>query len=143
MRSGSWRTGSVATPVQHALLAQLFPCNKAILGDVNQSLNAGPATDAEAIARVFGQAECVKLNKSYRSSYEITGFAQAISPNADLEAIERRAHKPRVASCRDEREEWARVQQAVAMFPGRGWLSDHGNHLQDCATGGTFVRAAS
>ncbi len=108
------------TPVQYAVLARLFPCNKTILGDVNQSLNAWTASTAEAIGAVFRHSECVKLCKSYRSSYEITQFAQAISPSAGLEAIERHGNKPRVVRCRNEAEEVERVLEAVIAFRESG-----------------------
>ncbi len=104
------------TPVQYAVLARLFPCNKTILGDVNQSLNAWAASTAETISELLRHCECVKLYKSYRSSYEITQFAQSISPSADLVAIERHGPKPRVLACRDESQEHDLVVQMISHF---------------------------
>lgn len=84
------------TPVQYAVLARLFPCRKTILGDVGQSVNPFSSSSAEQIGQVFRQADCVKLCKSYRSTFEITRFAQRISPNPDLVAIERHGEEPAV-----------------------------------------------
>ena len=104
------------TAVQYAVLARLFPCGKTILGDANQSVNPYSASTSESIHRVFGQADCVKLCKSYRSSYEITRFAQAISPDADLVAIERHGDEPLLMACQDRHDEVNRIRQVIAEF---------------------------
>ncbi|MBI4791471.1 MAG: AAA family ATPase [Deltaproteobacteria bacterium] len=104
------------SPVQYAVIAKLFPCGKTILGDANQSVNPYSASTSESIHRVFRQAECVKLCKSYRSSYEITRFAQSISPDADLVAIERHGDEPLLVACKDRHDEINRIRQAIAEF---------------------------
>jgi DNA helicase-2/ATP-dependent DNA helicase PcrA len=68
------------TPVQYAVLSRLFLCRKTILGDVSQTVNPYSASSAETIERVFPQADIVKLYRSYRSTWEITAFAQRITP---------------------------------------------------------------
>ncbi len=108
------------TPVQYAVIAMLFGCNMTILGDVNQSINAWAPGTAESIAGFFRYSECVKLCKSYRSSYEITQFAQSICPSEDLQAIERHGSKPQVVSFEDERAEVAFVLGRVRTFAERG-----------------------
>ncbi|MDZ7768091.1 MAG: AAA family ATPase [Woeseiaceae bacterium] len=82
------------TPVQYAVLARLFPCRKTVLGDATQSVNPYGASNARQIQRALKPATCVKLTKSYRSTWEIMQFAQAISPNPDLEAMERHGDVP-------------------------------------------------
>lgn len=109
------------TPVQYAVLAHLFPCEKTILGDVHQSVNPFSSSTAAMIQRIFRQAECVQLCKSYRSSYEITRFAQRISPNADLIAIERHGDKPDIVRCRNSKEEQAAVLRSVREFSSRNY----------------------
>lgn len=104
------------TAVQYAVIARLFPCKKTILGDANQSLNPFGSSTAEQINRVFRQADCVKLCKSYRSTWEITRFAQGISPNPDLVAIERHGDEPQLLSCKNSKEESARILQLVGEF---------------------------
>ncbi|MPZ20770.1 MAG: AAA family ATPase [Luteitalea sp.] len=101
------------TPVQYAVIARLFPCKKTILGDTNQSVNPYSSSKAEDIQRVFTQAACVNLCKSYRSTYEITQFAQRISPNPDLVAIERHGETPEVLRCKNASEELNHVSQLV------------------------------
>ncbi|MBW6485642.1 MAG: AAA family ATPase [Syntrophobacterales bacterium] len=109
------------TPVQYAVIARLFPCEKTILGDVNQSVNPFSASSAETISQVFRQAEVVKLCKSYRSSYEITQFAQGISPNADLVPVERHGEAPLVLAFQNLQSERDYIGQAIAGFAERSY----------------------
>lgn len=104
------------TPVQYAVLARLFPCNKTILGDAYQSINPYSASQAEEVRAVFTGAWCVTLNTSYRSSYEITRFTQEICPNPDLVPIKRHGEVPRVVQCRTRKEETARIVEAAEAF---------------------------
>ena len=73
------------SPVQYAVLARLFKCPKTILGDVAQTVIADGASSAERIKEVLPEAFCTKLCKSYRSTWEITQFAQRILPNPELD----------------------------------------------------------
>lgn len=66
--------------------------------------------------RVIAHAECVKLCKSYPSSYEITRFAQSISPDAELIAVERHGEQPLLVTCRSAEDEERRVWRAVEEF---------------------------
>lgn len=104
------------TPIQYALLSELFPCKKTILGDANQAVNPFSASSSEKIKGVFEEADCVKLCKSYRSSYEITEFTQKILPNDELVAIERRGEAPRLLSCQDTTDEIAKIISSIGEF---------------------------
>ncbi|MFD1875098.1 HelD family protein [Hymenobacter bucti] len=111
------------TPVHYAVLARLFPCRKTILGDVNQTVNPYSASSAETIERVFPQAEIVKLHRSYRSTLEITTFAQRITPNPDLIPLERHGREPFIMRFDSPAEELRAVQQLVAAFQSGGQQS--------------------
>ncbi len=104
------------TAVQYAVLARLFPCRKTILGDISQSLNPWSPTTAQEIARVFRSAHCLKLTKSYRSSYEITQFAQSISPDPDLEPVERHGSPPRVHGCANQQQQLDLIRETLRRF---------------------------
>jgi DNA helicase II / ATP-dependent DNA helicase PcrA len=108
------------TPVQYAVISRLFSCDKTILGDANQAVHVNTGATADAISRVFEHAETVKLCKSYRSSYEISRFAQGISKDADLVAIERHGDAPVVAEHHTEAGELRTIVDAVAAFRARG-----------------------
>ncbi len=108
------------TLVQYAVIAQLFRCRKTILGDASQSVNPYSASNADTIVSVLHNATGVKLTKSYRSSFEITQFAQAISPDPELVAMERHGERPQVVRCGSHGEEMARIRQFIHEFHGSG-----------------------
>ncbi|MBC6698965.1 HelD family protein [Hymenobacter puniceus] len=111
------------TPVQYAVLSRLFPCRKTILGDVSQTVNPYSASSAEAIERVFPQADVVKLHRSYRSTVEITAFAQRLMPNPHLVPLERHGPEPAVVRFASPAEELVGIQQLLAAFKSSGSYS--------------------
>ncbi|MGI4873894.1 MAG: HelD family protein [Janthinobacterium lividum] len=104
------------TPVHYAVLARLFNCRKTILGDVNQTVNPYSASSAETIERVFPQAEVVRLYRSYRSTLEITAFAQRITPTPHLIPLERHGPEPVVAGFGSPAEEMHALHRLLAAF---------------------------
>lgn len=108
------------TPVQYAVLSRLFHCRKTILGDVSQTVNPYSASSAETIERVFPQADVVKLYRSYRSTVEITAFAQRISPNPHIMPLERHGPEPAAVRYASPAKELQAVQALVAAFRGSG-----------------------
>ncbi|HEX8429562.1 HelD family protein [Hymenobacter sp.] len=108
------------TPVHYAVLSRLFLCRKTILGDVSQTVNPYSASSAETIERVFPQAEVVKLYRSYRSTMEITVFAQQITPNPHLIPLERHGPEPVVVHCSNQNEELDTIRQQITAFQSAG-----------------------
>ncbi|WP_242582658.1 HelD family protein [Hymenobacter telluris] len=108
------------TPVHYAVLSRLFLCRKTILGDVSQTVNPYSSSSADTIERVFPQAEVVTLYRSYRSTLEITTFAQRIIPNPNLIPLERHGPEPTVTHCNSQAEELETVRQLVEAFAGSG-----------------------
>jgi DNA helicase-2/ATP-dependent DNA helicase PcrA len=104
------------TPVQYAVLSRLFTCKKTILGDVGQTVNPYSASSAEGIEEVFPQAEIVKLFRSYRSTYEITTFAQQISTNPNVIAMERHGEKPTITGFSSDAQELEAIQSLLVQF---------------------------
>ncbi|MGI4866292.1 MAG: HelD family protein [Janthinobacterium lividum] len=104
------------TPVQYAVLSRLFHCRKTILGDISQTVNPYSASSAETIERVFPQAEVVKLYRSYRSTVEITAFAQRITPNPHIMPLDRHGPEPRAVHCNSSAEELAAIQELITTF---------------------------
>ena len=103
------------TPIQYRVLNKLFNCKKTILGDAQQSVNPYSSTNYQEIQQVLG-GEVMKLCKSYRSTYEITDFAQRISTNKELEAIERHGEKPALYCLKNEKEEHAKIGELIEKF---------------------------
>lgn len=106
------------TPVQYAVLSRLFPCKMTILGDISQTVNPYSASSAETIERVFPSADIVKLNRSYRSTIEITAFAQRIVPNPDIIPMERHGEEPVVSGFNSKEGEIEAIKQMIIDFRG-------------------------
>ncbi len=104
------------TPVQYSVLSRLFKCKKTILGDVNQTVNPHSASSAESIERVFPHGDTVRLFRSYRSTYEISAFAQRISRNPDLIPLERHGQEPAVKALNSNAEEIEEIKKLIADF---------------------------
>lgn len=82
------------SPIQYKVIRKLYPCRKTILGDASQSVNPYGSSTAEMIRKTFAAGEVMKLCKSYRSTFEITSFAQKIQPNPELESVKRHGVPP-------------------------------------------------
>lgn len=104
------------TPVQYAVLSRLFKCKKTILGDVGQTVNPYSASSAEGIEEIFPQGETVKLFRSYRSTYEITRFAQKISSNPHVIPMERHGTPPEVKGFKSNAEEMEAIHTLIDNF---------------------------
>ena len=111
------------TPVQYAVLSRLFKCKKTILGDIGQRVNPYSASSADAISQIFPQGDVVKLLRSYRSTWEITAFAQRISKNADIIPMERHGQEPEIVGFNSNREEAAYIKKLIAEFAESGFQS--------------------
>jgi DNA helicase-2/ATP-dependent DNA helicase PcrA len=101
------------TPIQYAVLRELFDCRMTILGDANQSVNPFSSSSMEAIRAVFPEADCLELRRSYRSTTEITDFAQRIIYNAQLIPVERHGPRPRIFSAPDRESEIAQIRELI------------------------------
>jgi DNA helicase-2/ATP-dependent DNA helicase PcrA len=104
------------TAIQYAVVSRLFKCRKTILGDASQQVNPYSASSAEAIERVFPQGDVIKLFRSYRSTMEITAFAQRIFRNPDLIPMERHGEVPEVRRVGSNIEEVEAIKQLIADF---------------------------
>ncbi len=104
------------TPVQYAVLSRVFACRKTILGDVHQTVNPYSASSAEIIERVFPQADVVRLYRSYRSTVEITAFAQRITPNPGIIPLERHGPAPVVRQFDSPAAEMQALHQLITDF---------------------------
>jgi DNA helicase II / ATP-dependent DNA helicase PcrA len=111
------------TPIQYAVLSRLFKCKKTILGDIGQRVNPYSASSADAISQIFPQGDVVKLLRSYRSTWEITAFAQRISPNAEVIPMERHGQEPEVIGFTSNQEEAEHIKKLIGEFNESGFQS--------------------
>lgn len=104
------------SPIQYKVVQKLYPCRKTILGDSYQSVNPYGSSTVEMIEKACVVAEIIKLCKSYRSSYEITEFAQKIRPNNELEPVARHGEHPRIIGFKRESEELSAITGIISSF---------------------------
>jgi DNA helicase II / ATP-dependent DNA helicase PcrA len=111
------------TPVQYAVISRLFKCKKTILGDVSQKVNPYSASSAEGIHQVFPQGDTVKLFRSYRSTLEITAFAQRLYPNPELMPLERHGAAPSIVACSENAAQVEKIRDLLHHFKKSGHQS--------------------
>lgn len=109
--------------VQYRVLSVLYPCKKTILGDINQSVNPFSSSSIDTIKRVFSDATCMTMLKSYRSTYEITQFTKKISQKVEVEAIERHGEEPVIALFKTEAEELFHINKLIREFEASDYNS--------------------
>ncbi|RBL88837.1 HelD family protein [Chitinophaga flava] len=103
-------------PVQYAIISKLFSCKLTLLGDINQSLNPAGKMGLDIFKKLFPQSQQVKLNKSYRSTFEIICFAQQIAPNSELIPVERHGKVPGIYIEKDPAAEVTRIHTLIMEF---------------------------
>ncbi|APE38755.1 hypothetical protein BOX37_26445 [Nocardia mangyaensis] len=104
------------TPIQYAVLRALFSCKMTILGDANQSVNPFSSSSLSTIQAIFPDADCLELCKSYRSTTEITDFAQHISRNDKLVPIERHGRPPQIISCETPQDHQSQLLTLIEQY---------------------------
>lgn len=104
------------SPIQYKIIQKLYPCWKTLLGDACQSVNPYGSSTADMIQKAFITGEVMKLCKSYRSTFEITNFAQRIQTNEELEAITRHGEKPTIFSFKNPEEELFAISELITTF---------------------------
>lgn len=87
--------------VQFEILKAVFPCKMTILGDVNQVFVPRGETVLDVISRTFDDAQIIKIKKTYRSTAEITNFANKIIGLTDIIVFERHGTPPEIKKCKD------------------------------------------
>ena len=103
------------TPVQYMVIKALYKCKKTILGDFGQCVNPYNSNSLSLLSDIFENSEIVKLNKSYRSTYEIIKFSEQILKQ-DIEPIERHGELPTIIKCRTLEEELKQIESTIDNF---------------------------
>ena len=111
------------SPIQYKVIQKLFPCRKTVLGDAGQSVNPYGSSTAETIQKSLTASEIMKLCKSYRSTFEITDFAQKIHPNAELEPVARHGEKPQILQFGSAVEELSGIMGLISTYRKSGHKS--------------------
>ena len=104
------------SPIQYAVLNLLFQCPKTILGDFSQSINPYSPYTLEDLHQLYEGSQLMRLEKSYRSTWEIIHFAKQIVQQADFQAVERHGPAPDLQSFPTEEEELDALCSRVDAF---------------------------
>jgi len=104
------------TPIQYAVINQLFKCQKTILGDFSQFINPNHLNTLDDMRKIYDGAEFVELTKSYRSTYEIITFAKQIKCSGAIEAIERHGETPALIKCKNKEDVFKSIKNRVEAF---------------------------
>ena len=88
--------------LQHRIIRYLYPKAKfTILTDSNQAIVPSiNSNDVNQIAELY-EAEILRLNKSYRSTRQISSFAIKLLPSPDYETFERDGEEPVIVESND------------------------------------------
>lgn len=83
------------SPIQLYILNMLFDCPKTVLGDYHQTINIVGAKDTYGyMPSIFnGDNQVIELNKSYRSTVEISNFYNFIGGNNSATTVDRHGDK--------------------------------------------------
>ena len=111
------------SPIQYKVMQKLFPCRKTVLGDTSQSVNPYGSSTADMIQKALIMGEIMKLCKSYRSTCEITEFAQQIRTNTELEPVARHGKKPQVLQFDNEKEELSAIKNLIVTHQASAYKS--------------------
>ena len=104
------------SPIQYAVLNRLFQCPKTILGDFSQSINPNCPYSLEELHQFYEGSTLMRLEKSYRSTWEIIHFAKQIVKQADFQAVERHGPAPELLGFSTEEEELVEICRQVEAF---------------------------
>lgn len=103
------------TPVQYALIRRMFRCPMTILGDRAQIMDGSPSEILSVLPEVFGnEVRTVVLDKSYRSTYEISSFAGKLIGQTDVTYFERHGEEPVITECADYPGMIRRLSESIA-----------------------------
>lgn len=101
--------------LQYILLEKLFQCPMTILGDKGQTMAARPQDVLEFLPGIFGKkVYCVTMDKSYRSTAEITEFANRLADKASVQAIARHGDIPQVKISVSKEEMYKMLAEDIA-----------------------------
>lgn len=104
------------SPIQYKVIQKLYPCRKTILGDAAQTVNPYGSSTADMIQKASTTGEIMKLCKSYRSTFEITNFAQKIQPDNELEPIIRHGEQPIILQFQNVEKEVLGISDLINSF---------------------------
>ncbi len=94
--------------LQYVLLEKMFHCPMTILGDKVQTMAEHYQDVTEFLPKIFGKdVYTLYLNKSYRSTSEITAYANRLAGVENTQGIVRHGEEPYTVSAKSQKEMYA------------------------------------
>ena len=90
------------TPAQIYLVNKIWDCPKLLLGDINQCIEKNLTPEYLDMVANFTNSEKVILNKTYRSTKEISEFCQKIISLKGVENMSRSGEKPSIIKSKNQ-----------------------------------------
>ncbi|PHV69755.1 hypothetical protein CS063_14265 [Sporanaerobium hydrogeniformans] len=84
------------TRVEFEILKRLFNCKMTILGDIYQVLEPKETNVLDTLKEVFEEAELIRMNRTYRSTFEIATFGKKIINQTEMIPFERHGEAPQL-----------------------------------------------
>ena len=84
------------TKVEFEILKRLFNCKMTILGDIYQVLEPKEPNVLDTLQEVFEDAVLIRMNRTYRSTFEIATFGKNLINQTEMIPFERHGEAPRL-----------------------------------------------
>ncbi len=101
------------SPIHYELFNEMFNCEKTVLGDIYQCLEKIiEEKDLDKYAHMLNAEEIIKLNKTYRSTYEIVEFSDKIK-NLNSNKVDRHGEDVHVQICENIENEAKYIENLI------------------------------
>lgn len=83
--------------IQYLIIQKMFDCKMTIVGDKAQTMEESQSDVMKFLPKIFGKnIKQICINKSYRQTVEIAGYAKNIIGDTDVELLERHGMPPQI-----------------------------------------------
>ncbi len=111
-------------PLNYVILNNMFPCVKTILGDVGQDVSGSDSLLLEQFNKLDKkESEIIVLNKSYRSTYEISTFASKIINRKDIEIVNRHGEEVGLNKYKTDTEKIEKIKEIIEKYKSKNYKS--------------------
>ena len=108
------------SPLNYKIINNMFPCIKTILGDVSQNVSGTNASILNDFNKLDDRTcELITLNKSYRSTYEISSFANNIIDRQNVDIVNRHGAPVQIVKYATDEQKVNFVKKCVEEFKAK------------------------
>lgn len=111
-------------PLNFKIINYMFPCMKTILGDVSQNVSGAETQILDDFNKLDNRnCELITLNKSYRSTYEISSFSNAIINRQNVDIVNRHGKPVQIVKYSNLEQKTRFIEQSVKEMMNNGYKS--------------------